>query len=83
VPAGPGDPGEAQDATHDAPVQAWRKWETLRDPARSRPWFDRILRLPALSARPTGTANRQARVVVEDNVSPDLKIEGSPPFTTQ
>ena len=23
--------------------QAWRKWSTLRDPARFEPWFDRIL----------------------------------------
>ena len=37
------DPAEAQDAVHDAFVQAWRKWETLRDPARFEPWFDRIL----------------------------------------
>lgn len=37
------DPGDAQDATHDAFVQAWRKWSTLRDPARFQPWFDRIL----------------------------------------
>jgi RNA polymerase sigma-70 factor (ECF subfamily) len=37
------DPGEAQDATHDAFVQAWRKWETLRDRSRFEPWFDRIL----------------------------------------
>ena len=37
------DPTEAQDATHDAFVQAWRKWETLRDPSRFEPWFDRIL----------------------------------------
>jgi RNA polymerase sigma-70 factor, ECF subfamily len=37
------DPGEAQDATHDAFVQAWRKWSTLRDPARFERWFDRIL----------------------------------------
>jgi RNA polymerase sigma-70 factor (ECF subfamily) len=37
------DPAEAQDATHDAFVQAWRKWSTLRDPARFEPWFDRIL----------------------------------------
>jgi RNA polymerase sigma-70 factor, ECF subfamily len=37
------DPAEAQDATHDAFVQAWRKWETLRDPARFEPWFDSIL----------------------------------------
>jgi RNA polymerase sigma-70 factor, ECF subfamily len=34
---------EAQDATHDAWLQAWRKWSTLRDPSRFEPWFDRIL----------------------------------------
>jgi RNA polymerase sigma-70 factor, ECF subfamily len=34
---------EAQDATHDAFVQAWRKWDSLRDPERFEPWFDRIL----------------------------------------
>jgi RNA polymerase sigma-70 factor (ECF subfamily) len=37
------EPAEAQDATHDAFVQAWRKWDTLRDPSRFEPWFDRIL----------------------------------------
>jgi RNA polymerase sigma factor (sigma-70 family) len=37
------DPDEAQDATHDAFVQAWRKWSSLRDPSRFEPWFDRIL----------------------------------------
>jgi RNA polymerase sigma-70 factor (ECF subfamily) len=37
------DPAEAQDATHDAFVQAWRKWSTLRDPDRFEQWFDRIL----------------------------------------
>ncbi len=37
------DPFEAQDATHDAFVQAWRKWSTLRDPALFQHWFDRIL----------------------------------------
>jgi RNA polymerase sigma-70 factor, ECF subfamily len=37
------DPTEAQDATHDAFVQAWRKWSTLRDPDRFAQWFDRIL----------------------------------------
>jgi RNA polymerase sigma-70 factor (ECF subfamily) len=37
------DETEAQDAAHDAFVQAWRKWETLRDPARFEQWFDRIL----------------------------------------
>ena len=37
------DPAEAEDATHDALVQAWRKWSTLRDPSRFDQWFDRIL----------------------------------------
>ena len=37
------DSGEAQDATHDAFEQAWRKWSTLRDPSRFEQWFDRIL----------------------------------------
>ena len=38
-----GNPAEAQDATHDAFVQAWRHWSTLRDPARFEHWFDKIL----------------------------------------
>ena len=37
------DSSDAQDATHDAFEQAWRKWSSLRDPARFEPWFDRIL----------------------------------------
>ena len=37
------DATDAQDATHDAFEQAWRKWSTLRDPARFEQWFDRIL----------------------------------------
>ena len=37
------DPTDAQDATHDAFEQAWRKWPTLRDTASFEPWFDRIL----------------------------------------
>ena len=37
------DPVDAQDATHDAFLQAWRKWATLRDPTRFEAWFDRIL----------------------------------------
>ena len=38
-----GDSTAAQDATHDAFVTAWRKWPTLRDPARFEHWFHRIL----------------------------------------
>jgi RNA polymerase sigma-70 factor (ECF subfamily) len=37
------DPSEAQDATHDALLQASRKWSTLRDTSRFEQWFDRIL----------------------------------------
>ena len=54
-----GNPNDAQDATHDAFVRAWRKWDTLRDPERFEPWFDRILvntcrnRLRARRPRPT------------------------------
>jgi RNA polymerase sigma-70 factor (ECF subfamily) len=38
-----GNRAEAQDATHDAFVQAWRRWSTLRDPAKFEHWFSRIL----------------------------------------
>ncbi len=38
-----GDQAEAQDAVHDAFVMAWRKYDTLRDPARFAAWFDRII----------------------------------------
>ena len=38
-----GDPSEAQDAVHEAALQAWRHWHELRDPARFDAWFDRIL----------------------------------------
>jgi RNA polymerase sigma-70 factor, ECF subfamily len=34
---------QAEDATHDAFVMAWRKWSTLRDPELFERWFDRIL----------------------------------------
>ncbi len=53
------DEHEAQDATHDAFVAAWRKWRTLRDPERVDAWFGRILvnscreRLRRRARRPT------------------------------
>ena len=53
-----GQRAEAEDATHDAFVTAWRKWSTLRDPALFEHWFDRILvntcrnRLRQVSRRP-------------------------------
>lgn len=38
-----GNAADAEDATHDAFVTAWRSWPTLRDPAVFNRWFDRIL----------------------------------------
>ena len=37
------DSTEAEDAVHDAFVNAWTKWSTLRDHDRFVPWFDRIV----------------------------------------
>jgi RNA polymerase sigma-70 factor (ECF subfamily) len=60
------DPTEAQDATHDAFEQAWRKWSTLRDPARFETWFDRILvnscrdRLRSARRQPTDISDEVA-----------------------
>jgi RNA polymerase sigma-70 factor (ECF subfamily) len=34
---------DAEDATQDAFIAAWKSWHTLRDPAAFRPWFNRIL----------------------------------------
>ena len=38
-----GDRAEAEDATHDALVQAWRQWPSLRDHSKFEAWFHRIL----------------------------------------
>jgi len=38
-----GDQHEAEDATQDALVRAWKSAGSLRDPAGFQPWFDRIL----------------------------------------
>ena len=37
------DPTDAEDATHDAVVVAWRQYSTLRDVAKFEGWFHRIL----------------------------------------
>ena len=37
------DPADAEDATHDAVVTAWRQFSRLRDPAHFEGWFHRIL----------------------------------------
>jgi RNA polymerase sigma-70 factor (ECF subfamily) len=38
-----GDRGEAEDATHDAALAAWRHLGELRDPAKFEAWFGRIV----------------------------------------
>jgi len=38
-----GDPDDAEDATQEALLLAWRGWPRLRDPERFGAWFDRIL----------------------------------------
>jgi RNA polymerase sigma-70 factor (ECF subfamily) len=38
-----GGSADAEDAAHDAVVQAWRSFGSLRDPARFEAWFQRIL----------------------------------------
>jgi RNA polymerase sigma-70 factor, ECF subfamily len=38
-----GDRAEAEDATHDAALMAWRRFSELRDPERFDAWFGRIL----------------------------------------
>ncbi len=38
-----GNPSEAEDATHDAALAAWRRLAELREPERFEAWFGRIL----------------------------------------
>jgi RNA polymerase sigma-70 factor (ECF subfamily) len=37
------DPVEAEDVVHDAALLAWRRLDSLRDPARFEAWFGRIV----------------------------------------
>jgi RNA polymerase sigma-70 factor (ECF subfamily) len=66
------DPADAEDATHDAILTAWRKWPTLREPGRFDPWFDRIL-VNTCRNRLRRRARRAISVWVEEGVvtSPD------------
>lgn len=38
-----GGPDEAEDATHDAALRAWQRFDSLRDPSKFEAWFQRIL----------------------------------------
>jgi RNA polymerase sigma-70 factor (ECF subfamily) len=65
------DPVEAEDATHDAFVLAFRHSSTLRDPDRFDAWFGRIL----LNVCRDRLRRRRRRVVVD--LSPDLRDSGA------
>ena len=69
-------PTDAQDATHDAFVQAWRKWSTLRDPSRFDQWFDRILvntcrnRIQRASRRQAKDISYEINLTTPDQIGP-------------
>ena len=69
-----GQRAEAEDATHDAFVTAWRKWSTLRDPRLFEHWFDRIL---------INTCRNRMRHVTRqrtEDLTGDLDFEASDAF---
>lgn len=67
------DPADAEDATQDALVRAWRKWPTLRDQNLFEHWFTRILvntcrdHLRRRAARPTADAGHFAGIPSRDD----------------
>lgn len=66
------DPCEAQDAVHDAFITAWRRWDTLREPAAFQWWFRRIVvntcrdRLRRLTRHPTTALPDEPGIPVSD-----------------
>ena len=68
------DAAEAQDATHDAFVQAWRKWPTLHDPAAFESWFDRILVNTCRNRLQAGTRRRAT------DISAEVSLRARDPF---
>jgi RNA polymerase sigma-70 factor (ECF subfamily) len=88
-----GDPLEAEDATHDSVIKAWRRYGSLRDPSRFEAWFQRILvnicrdrlrrrrRWPLmdidLAAEPVGGQDAYARV--DDRLALDRAFEALSP----
>jgi RNA polymerase sigma-70 factor, ECF subfamily len=67
-----GDGADAQDATHDAFLAAWRHWSTLRDPERVDAWFQRIL---VNTCRNSLRRSNRRRVV---DVSDELRAMAAP-----
>ena len=68
-----GNGADAEDATHDAFLSAWRHWSTVRDPDRLDAWFGRIL---VNSCRDLMRSRRRRPVVID--VSAELLAVAAP-----
>jgi RNA polymerase sigma-70 factor (ECF subfamily) len=69
-----GSRSDAEDATHDAALTAWRHFGDLRDPARFEAWFGRIL---VNACRDRIRARRRIVRSLDDD-APDGRRAGSP-----
>lgn len=69
-----GDRLEAEDATHDAVVTAWKGYGSLRDAARFEPWFQRIL----VNTCRDRLRRRRRTPVVEIDVARDVVSDQDP-----
>ena len=70
-----GDRSEAEDATHDAALMAWRRFGELRDTAKFDAWFGRIL---VNACRDRLRARRRTPLSLDGQSPPELT--GSPTF---
>src|SRR5262245_7944460 len=66
-----GNSAEAEDATHDALVQAWRRWDQLRDEALFERWFDQIV----VNTCRNRLRSRRTRQVAD--ISAGMEVAGS------
>jgi RNA polymerase sigma-70 factor (ECF subfamily) len=70
-----GDESQSQDAVHDAVVQAWQQWSSLRDLAKFNAWFDRIV-VNECRGRLRGAKYRRTADMAEARLtSPDATAE--------
>jgi RNA polymerase sigma-70 factor (ECF subfamily) len=69
-----GGQAEAEDATHDALIQAWRHWSQLRDHTRFQQWFDRIL------VNTCRDRLRRTRRWSTEDLPPELPTSGNDPI---
>lgn len=69
-----GNAADAEEATQDAILHAWRAWPSMRDPDRFGPWFERIL----VNACLDRVRRRHGIRLVDLEAAPDL--QGADPF---